>query len=531
MLKSGLAPLLTFFLALQSTAAQSTFTNPVIYGDYPDNDISTGPDGAFYFSASNFHYSPGAPILRSYDLVNWEPIGHSIPRLNFGDGYDLPPATTPGGTGARSYRGGTWASSMRYRKSNKTWYWIGCVNFWQTWIYTASSPEGPWSNRADLGQENCMYDNGLMIDDDDSMYVVFGNGQIKVAQLSADGFKQGRTENVFKASDVGADSMEGNRMYKVNGTYYILNDRPGGTTYVWKSKSPFGPYTSKILVDNVASPVDGGNSPHQGSLIQAADGKWYYMSFTWAYPSGRLPVLAPITWGADGFPSFVKGSNGGWGKSYPLPLPARPLSKWTGVYKFEGPNLGPRFEWNHNPDTSRFTVSNGLTLRTASVTQDLYSARNTLTHRLHGENPVGTVELDFTAMADGDRSGLAAFRDRSAYIAIQRQGSTYNIVAAHNMTIDSVSGAPQDSGRVVGTAPVNNGVKKMWLQAKMDARPNGSRAANFLYSYDGKTFVPLGGTYELYADWQFFMGYRFGIFNHATQALGGSVTVKSFTTV
>ncbi len=28
--------------------------------------------------------------------------------------------------------------------------------------------------------------------------------------------------------------------------------------------------------------------------------------------------------------------------------------------------------------------------------------------------------------------------------------------------------------------------------------------------------------------WQFFMGYRFGVFNYATQALGGAVKVASF---
>ena len=28
--------------------------------------------------------------------------------------------------------------------------------------------------------------------------------------------------------------------------------------------------------------------------------------------------------------------------------------------------------------------------------------------------------------------------------------------------------------------------------------------------------------------WQFFMGYRYAIFNYATQALGGSVKVSSF---
>lgn len=186
---SRLLALSSLVLTFTTTATQqnTTFTNPVIYSDYPDNDVSVGPDGAFYFSASNFHYSPGAPILRSWDLVNWEPVGHSIPRLNFGAGYDLVP------TGERSYHGGTWASSLRYRKSDKTWYWIGCVNFWQTWVFTASSPEGPWSSRANFGQNNCFYDNGIIIDDDDTMYVVYGNGQVKVSQLAADGLSVVKT--------------------------------------------------------------------------------------------------------------------------------------------------------------------------------------------------------------------------------------------------------------------------------------------------------------------------------------------------
>lgn len=519
----GLLFLGTLACTTVTTAAQS-LTNPIIYSDYPDNDVSVGPDGAFYFSSSNFHYSPGAPILRSWDLVNWEPVGHSVPRLNFGSGYDLP------STGERSYRGGTWASGLRYRKSNKTWYWIGCVNFYQTWVYTASSPEGPWSNRGNFGNANCFYDNGILIDDDNTMYVVHDSGQVKVSQLAADGLSVVKTQDVnINAAAVGVDSIEGNRMYKINGTYYVLNDRPGGTTFIWKSQSPWGPYTVKQLVKDVKSPVEGGNSPHQGSLLQTANGKWYFMSFTWAYPSGRLPVLAPITWGADGFPVFVNGDNGGWGKTYPLPLPAKSAKPLTGTYKFEGSSLGPTFEWNHNPDTTKFSVNNGLTLQTASNTTDIYQARNTLTHRVFGEYPVGTLELDFSAMADGDRSGLAAFRDRSAYIGIHREGTKYNLVAMHNMTIDETAGNTLDAGRVVGTAPVRDGVRKIWLRTKMDVRPNGSKEATFFYSYDGSSYTQLGAAYKLFDSWGFFLGYRFGIFNFATKGLGGSVKVSSFT--
>ena len=124
-------------LSPRQDADQGTFDNPVIYGDFADNDVSVGPDGAYYFSASNMHYSPGAPVLKSHDLVNWELIGHSVPTLDFGDGYNLT-------DGEQAYRGGTWASTMRYRESNGLWYWIGCVNFWYTYVYTAEDPAGPW---------------------------------------------------------------------------------------------------------------------------------------------------------------------------------------------------------------------------------------------------------------------------------------------------------------------------------------------------------------------------------------------------
>ncbi|RWA10957.1 hypothetical protein EKO27_g4171, partial [Xylaria grammica] len=349
----------------------STFQNPVLYADYPDNDVSRGPDGAYYFSSSNFHYSPGAPILRSHDLFN-------------SDAYDLPAG------GDRAYRGGTWASTLRYRASTATWYWIGCTNFWNTWVFTAPAVEGPWVRAAQLAEGGtCYYDCGLLIDDRDDMYVVYGNPEVSVAKLAADGLSQESTQRVLAASDVGVDAIEGNRFYQINGTYYILNDDPSGATYIWKSPSPTGPFEAKLLIRNIAPPLSGGSSPCQGSLIETDSGQWYFMSFTWAFPAGRLPVLAPITWGADGFPSLVTGASGGWGSSYAWPagLPAQVLTNWTGTENFTSlSSLGPQWEWNHNPDVDSFALgSDGLTLRTATVTDDIYAARNTLTHRTHGE--------------------------------------------------------------------------------------------------------------------------------------------------
>mgnify|MGYP003636055019 FL=1 len=262
-------------------AASSNFTNPVVYSDFADNDISRGPDGKFYFSASNMHFSPGAPILRSSDLVNWEPIGHSVPTLAFGAAYD-------------AYRRGTWASTMRYRASNGLWYWIGCVDFWVTYIYTASDIAGPWSQRSAL-YGKCYYDCGLLIDDDDTMYVVHDNTNVKMSQLSADGFSEVKVQDIF-GTPAGYSGLEGNRLYKRNGTYYILDDAPSdGATFIWKSSSVWGPWTSKLLIEKVKAPVGGGGDPDQGSLVETGNGDWYFMSFTWAYPAGRMPILAPLT--------------------------------------------------------------------------------------------------------------------------------------------------------------------------------------------------------------------------------------------
>ena len=133
-------------------------------------------------------------------------------------------------------------------------------------------------------------------------------------------------------------------------------------------------------------------------------------------------------------------------------------------------------------------------------------------------------------MADGDRAGLAVFRDRSAYVGVHRTGDSFAVVAAFNMTIDEWSGATLDLGQVVEQVAVPAGVKKVWLKVGLDARASGDHGAWFEYSLDGRGFVKVGGVYEVYTGWAFFLGYRFGVFNHATKALGGSVKVASFAT-
>ncbi|PQE32775.1 xylosidase glycosyl protein [Rutstroemia sp. NJR-2017a WRK4] len=478
---SAITLLLFSSLCCAASNAQ-TYSNPVIWEDLADLDIFR-VNNTFYYSASSMHYSPGAPILQSEDLINWEYAGHSVPELDFSPAYYL------NGSGQAS-----------------------------------PSIQGPWKRIAKF--DKCYYDCGLLVDDDDKLYVAYGNTNINVAQLSADATSEVTSKTVWQSSI----TIEGSRMYKVKGNYYIFNTQPANGEYVLKSTNgPFGPYTQKALFTSPIGPkLPAGSNPHQGGITSTPKGDWYYMAFVDSYPGGRMPVMAPITWDSEGWPviNFVGGT---WGQQYPLPNidGVKPASNETflGADNFAGSALGPQWEWNHNPDHTKYTVGNGLTLKTATVTSDLYAARNTLTHRILGPQSVGTISMDISSMANGDRAGLSVFRDVSGWIGIAKDNGQTRILMVDNITMDTKWNTVSKGTEVASSAITGT---KVWLRASVDIHPGANRNAVFSYSTDGQNFKVFGKSLVLNNNWTYFMGYRFGIFNYATTALGGSVKVAEF---
>lgn len=164
-----------------------TCVNPILWEDLPDMEVIR-VDDVYYMSASSFHFSPGAPLLRSYNLVDWEYIGHSVPDL-----AAFSPKFRLDGKNALGYIKGVWASTLKYRKSNGLFYWYGAIQGTnETFIYTAKNPSGPWIAHPPI--EHYYYDCGVLIDEDDSFYMAYGTKTIHVAKLSADGLKQVSTE-------------------------------------------------------------------------------------------------------------------------------------------------------------------------------------------------------------------------------------------------------------------------------------------------------------------------------------------------
>lgn len=112
--KSIICGILLIFSSVTFSVAQSvwmpdngngTFTNPLMWGDWPDPDvIRVGDD--FYMVSTSMHYVPGCPIVTSKDLVNWKMLSYAVDRYDEDARYDM--------NGGTLYLNGAWASSIRY---------------------------------------------------------------------------------------------------------------------------------------------------------------------------------------------------------------------------------------------------------------------------------------------------------------------------------------------------------------------------------------------------------------------------------
>lgn len=116
-------------------------------------------------------------------------------------------------------------------------------------------------------------------------------------------------------------------------------------------------------------------------------------------------------------------------------------------------------------------------------------------------------------------------RQSSAWVGVKRDNGTTRVVMTNGLAMDG-NWNTTNTGTEVASAAITG--TRIWLRVNADTRPGSGRQARFSCSTDGTTFTPLGNALTLNNTWQFFMGYRFGLSNYATQSLGGAVTVRRF---
>lgn len=279
-----------------------------------------------------YSYSTGnlVRILKSTNLVQWTEVGRAFTE-----------ATRP--NWIKDKNGGNvgiWAPDIEYIDGQYVLYYGLSGTITGFGAATSSSPEGPFTDRGAIVNDNITGTTGNV----DQFYFkdpvtgiqwmgwgsYGGNtGGIHIAELSDDGLslKPGATIHRIAGS-----AWEGGQMYYHKGTYYFFGS--GGyccsgenSTYnvqVAKGSNPYGPFfnkkgenlnkvhdTWKILDSNDAFVGPG----HVGEIITDDDGnEWiiyhsYVRGFADKYQ--RVLMLDRVTWDANEYPVI----NGGLGPS------------------------------------------------------------------------------------------------------------------------------------------------------------------------------------------------------------------------
>lgn len=486
----------------QSDNGDGTFTNPVIAADFPDPDVIF-VDSVYYMITTTMHIFPGVTVLKSYDLVNWEYCSNAVPEFNFSPCYNL--------EGCHRYAKGQWATSLKY--NNGKFYLLFITLDEGGFICYADKAEGPWELRK---LPRGFYDPGLFFDEDGKIYVAHGYNTINITELNSDFKAINKDSLVYKATI--RPGLEGTHVYKLNGYYYLYCTYGGGDGFqvALRSKNIYGPYEEKIVIRD----LEGDNfGIHQGALIQTQTGEWWTMLFVDQGAFGRFPSLQPVTWVND-WP--MVGVNGQGvlthkkpdvGKTYPIKV--LPTSD-----EFNSQNLGMQWGWNHNPDNSKWSLSESkgkLRLHTVGSVSNLREARNTLTQRIFAKYSTslpseGIVKMDFKNMKEGDIAGLAVFQNPYAYIGIKKtNGKSYVVMINNGVTVDSV---------------LFKG-KTIYLKASAFF---GNSTCEFSYSTDNKSFKPFGNQLAMKFSLSIFTGNKFCLFNYSTRESGGYVDFDWFRT-
>lgn len=509
----GLAALFAASINIAVPGQVNSARNPIIFADVPDMSMVRVGD-TYYMSSTTMHMSPGVPIMKSKDLINWKIVNYAYDILDNVDELTLY-------NGKNAYGKGTWASCIRYHNDA---FYISTFSqtTGKTYIFSTSDiDKGPWKVSS---FSPGLHDNSLFFDDDGRLYMIYGNIKLRIVELNADlsgpmaGTDQVLIENTSLPSGPDSGLGEGSQLFKVMGKYYLFNITwPRGgmrTVVVHRADKITGPWEGRLALQD--------KGVAQGGLIDTPDGKWFAYLFRDYGSVGRIPYLVPVKW-EDGWP--VPGIDGKVPDNLDLPaskglIPGIVASDEFNRHKGE-PALPLVWQWNHNPDNKLWSVTRRkgyLRLKTGRIDSIFVAARNTLTQRTFGPECFGSASIDVSDMKDGDFAGLALLQRKFGLVGVRNINGTRSIVM-----VSAQSGKPVE----VQSVPITQ--KTAYLKAECDFRDK-SDIANFFYSLDGKTWIPVGTQLKMEYSMPHFMGYRFGLFNYATKIPGGFVDFDWFRT-
>ena len=527
-------------LTLVTTQPQIQVKNPFIWADAPDPDIIRVGD-YYYLVTTTMHLFPGAPIMRSTDLVHWETVSYLFDEIKDTPRYDLTDGTV--------YGRGQWATTLRYHKGTFWALFVANDDPHKSMVFKTDDPAKGWKLHSRLP---AYHDSSLFFDDDDRVYVFSGSGDINLVELTPDltGEKPGGIRKKLELHGRPQGLHEGSRFIKHDGMYYLLCiawPNTGREEICYRSKNIEGPYDSKVILK---SKFGGFNYAGQGTIVDGKHGEWYGVMFQDRGGVGRVLTVEPCSW-IDGWP--VLGTNGDGIIPETVTLDGDCECHKTPQYAV----IEKDYQWNHNyikddiallPKkgeslqfgqnlreegtfrTRAIPQAGGVVLKTSVLCENIFNARNTLTWRTWGPTCSDTICIGASKMKDGDCAGFCAFNGDSGLLTIKRNGGQYSLTMSEESV--KLSNGKKEitdvSVKEVETVKLPKGkVSKIYLRIDGEFNP-GTDKANFYYSLDGKTFTKIGtADYHMRFDFsRLFMGTRYAAFYYATKQTGGQISVN-----
>ena len=482
-----------------SDLGNGQYKNPVLHADYSDPDVCRMPDGSYLLTASSFAGTPGMPILHSRNLVNWRIVNYAVQRLE------------PEAFFAKAQNGkGIWAPSIRYHEGEYYIYW-GDPDFGIYMIKT-TDPFGAWSKPTLVKPGKGLIDP-CPLWDDGRLYLVHAyaasragiNSMVVVNELSADGIRVlDDAVMVFDGNDGVNHTIEGPKLYKRNGYYYIFAPAGGVSTgwqLVLRSKSIYGPYEKKIVMKQGSTPVNG---PHQGAWVSADGGEDWFLHFQDKGPYGRVLHLNPLQWKND-WPVIGTDRDGdGCGE---------PVLKWrkptvnadkntkinvetpAETDEFDTPKLGLQWEWSGNRQegfgyNTQIGYMRMYAMNVEADAPNLWEVPSLMLQKFPSDEFTATTKLKFTAKQTGEMAGLIVMGLDYCRLNLRREGDAFVLEQA--ICKDAEQRNPEmkttiatfKAEHLVMPGVEDNVWKEIYLRVKVDKNAQ----CTFAYSEDGLHF-------------------------------------------
>lgn len=408
-----------------SDQGDGTYCNPVLFADYSDPDVIRVGEW-FYMTASSFNCTPGLPVLRSADMVNWELIGHALRNLPDRRYEECQPGC------------GVWAPAIRFHGGR--FYIVYPTPDEGLFVVSSEHPDRRWTQPQLLLGGQGLIDPCPFWDDDGKAYVIHGfaysragiKSKLRLIEVKPD-LTEVLDEGTMVVDAMGRiRTLEGPKMLKREGYYYIsapAGGVPMGVQMLFRSRDIRGPYEEKVLLEQGGTPTNG---PHQGSLLDDTAGDWWFIHFQDLQPWGRIVHLQPVRW-EKGWPLMGMDQNAGdVGRpvfSHRKPAGQGPVLQPADSDRFEGPELGLQWQWNanHREDWHRLTQE-GLELKGASFTEDFSLYPRVLSQKINSPRFGARVTLSFQPQQEGQEAGISMMGLESFRLGIRLEEGRLELV-------------------------------------------------------------------------------------------------------